>query len=118
MATLMFLDQFNNYFNRIIKKYNTVSDYGTNSAHSKMSNNYNFKPNDNVEFRIELMNDKDTSDLYRNPSFEIVFPKYVKEVNSNGNCSSARKQLLPERRLRMDKDRNRQSSAPADAYSR
>lgn len=41
------------------------------------------KPNDNVEFRIELMNDKDTSDLYRNPSFEIVFPKYVKEVNIN-----------------------------------
>lgn len=39
--------------------------------------------NDNVEFRIELMNDKETSDLYRNPSFEIVFPKHVKEVTIN-----------------------------------
>ena len=39
--------------------------------------------NENVEFRIELMNDKETSDLYRNPSFEIVFPKYVKEVTIN-----------------------------------
>lgn len=36
--------------------------------------------NQNVEMRIELNNDKDTSDLYTNPSFEVVFPKYVKNV--------------------------------------
>lgn len=36
--------------------------------------------NDNVELKIELNNDKETSDLYINPSFEVVFPKYVKSV--------------------------------------
>lgn len=36
--------------------------------------------NDNVELKIELNNDKETSDLYVNPSFELVFPKYVKDV--------------------------------------
>lgn len=37
--------------------------------------------NENVELKIELNNDKETSDLYINPSFEVVFPKYVKEVS-------------------------------------
>lgn len=39
------------------------------------------QPNENVELKIELNNDKEDSDLYVNPSFEFVFPKYVKEVN-------------------------------------
>ncbi len=38
------------------------------------------RTNSNVELRIKLNNDKETSDLYVNPSFEIVFPRYVKEV--------------------------------------
>lgn len=38
------------------------------------------KSNDNVEMKIELNNDKENSDLYINPAFEIVFPKYVKDV--------------------------------------
>lgn len=37
--------------------------------------------NDNVELRIALNNDKQDSDLYINPSFELVFPKYVKNVS-------------------------------------
>ena len=37
--------------------------------------------NENVELKVELNNDKEDSDLYVNPSFEFVFPKYVKEVN-------------------------------------
>lgn len=36
--------------------------------------------NDSVEVRIALNNDKQDSDLYINPSFELVFPKYVKNV--------------------------------------
>jgi len=36
--------------------------------------------NDGVEVRIALNNDKLDSDLYINPSFELVFPKYVKNV--------------------------------------
>lgn len=39
--------------------------------------------NQNVEFRIEFMNNEVTSDLYRNPTFEIVFPKYVEDVTIN-----------------------------------
>lgn len=39
------------------------------------------RSNDNVELKIELNNDKETSDLYVNPSFEIVFPKYVTGVS-------------------------------------
>ncbi len=37
--------------------------------------------NENVELKIELNNDKETSDLYINPTFEMVFPKYVKGVS-------------------------------------
>ena len=47
------------------------------------SNLSSMKVNENVEFRIELMNDSETSDFYRNPTFEIVFPDYIKEVNIN-----------------------------------
>lgn len=36
--------------------------------------------NKNVQLKIELNNNKETSDLYKNPYFEIVFPKYVKAV--------------------------------------
>lgn len=36
--------------------------------------------NENVEIKIELNNHLETSDLYVNPVFEIVFPKYVKNV--------------------------------------
>lgn len=36
--------------------------------------------NDNIELKIQLNNDKEGSDLYINPYFEIVFPKYVTAV--------------------------------------
>lgn len=36
--------------------------------------------NDNIELKIQLNNDKEGSDLYINPYFEIVFPKYVTGV--------------------------------------
>ncbi|MBQ7410153.1 MAG: DUF11 domain-containing protein [Clostridia bacterium] len=38
------------------------------------------KDNYNVELKIELNNHLETSDLYKNPVFEIVFPGYIKEV--------------------------------------
>ncbi len=38
------------------------------------------KSNENVEIKIELNNDKENSDLYVNPAFEVVFPKHVKDV--------------------------------------
>ena len=39
--------------------------------------------NENVEFKIDLLNNLETSDLYKNPSFELVFPSYVREVSIN-----------------------------------
>ena len=39
--------------------------------------------NENVEFKIDLLNNIETSDLYKNPSFELVFPSFVKEVTIN-----------------------------------
>lgn len=36
--------------------------------------------NENVELKIELNNNNFESDLYINPTFEIVYPKYIKEV--------------------------------------
>lgn len=39
------------------------------------------KTNANVEIKIELDNARLNGDLYANPSFEIAFPKHVKEVN-------------------------------------
>ena len=41
------------------------------------------KENQNVEFKIELLNNDETSDFFKNPSFEIVFPEYVKELTLN-----------------------------------
>lgn len=38
------------------------------------------RTNNNVELKIKLNNEQETSDLYVNPSFEIVFPRYVKAV--------------------------------------
>lgn len=38
------------------------------------------KDNYNVEMKIELNNNLETSDLYKNPVFELVFPGYIKEV--------------------------------------
>ena len=37
--------------------------------------------NENVEFKIELNNDKEYSDLYVNPVFEISLPKYVTNID-------------------------------------
>lgn len=36
--------------------------------------------NENVELKIEFNNNSFESDLYINPTFEIVYPKYIKEV--------------------------------------
>ena len=37
--------------------------------------------NEDVEFKIELGNNKDTSDLYVDPMFDIELPKYIEEIN-------------------------------------
>lgn len=42
-------------------------------------------PNDNVELKIVLNNNKPETDFYQNPSFEVVFPKYVADVVLNNS---------------------------------
>ena len=42
-----------------------------------------FYENQNIEFKIDLINNLETSDIYKNPSFELVFPSFVKEVKLN-----------------------------------
>lgn len=37
--------------------------------------------NENVELKIELGNDKEDSDLYVNPVFDIELPQYVEDIN-------------------------------------
>ena len=59
---------------------NTITDINFTMNRDSLSA---IQENENVEFKIELMNDDETSDLYRNPTFEIVFPDYVKEVKIN-----------------------------------
>ena len=45
---LLILKGFNNYFNRIIKRYTTLSDYTTNSEDYYYFSNINFNPNDGI----------------------------------------------------------------------
>lgn len=49
---------------------------------SLTNNNLNtIAKNDNVEVRIALNNDKQDTDFYKNPVFELVFPKYITKVD-------------------------------------
>lgn len=45
---ILFLKGFNNYFNRIVKKYSTLTDYQNNSSSFLNYTSINFNPNDGV----------------------------------------------------------------------
>lgn len=45
---ILLLRGFNNYFNRIVKKYSTLNDYKNNSTSYVEFSNINFNPNDGV----------------------------------------------------------------------
>lgn len=45
---ILLLRGFNNYFNRIVKKYSTLQDYRDNSYSYLDLSNINFNPNDGV----------------------------------------------------------------------
>ncbi len=67
-----------------LQTISTSKDFEESQTSATLSMNRDtlstIKTNGNVELRVELNNDKETSDLYINPSFEIVFPKYVTSV--------------------------------------
>lgn len=48
MNKILFLNKFNNYFNRIIKKYETREDYIAHSQYSLLYPSNNFNPNDGI----------------------------------------------------------------------
>lgn len=50
--TIYVLSGFNNYYNRIVKKFNTVEEYEPYEIHTQQ--NYNFVPNDSVDTQIVL----------------------------------------------------------------
>lgn len=52
--TIYVLSGFNNYYNRIVKKFDTVGEYEQFIIHTQQ--NYNFVPNDNVDTKVVLGN--------------------------------------------------------------
>lgn len=51
---ILLLRGFNNYFNRIIKKYSTIEDYKSNSSSYLELANINFNPSDGVATELIL----------------------------------------------------------------
>ena len=49
---ILLLRGFNNYFNRIVKKYSTLADYKSNSHSYLDLTNINFNPNDGVSTEL------------------------------------------------------------------
>jgi len=54
---ILFLRGFNNYFNRIVKKYSTLNDYQDNSSSYLNLDNINFNPNDGVATELIVGNE-------------------------------------------------------------
>ena len=54
---ILFLRGFNNYFNRVIKKYSTLADYQSNSTAYVNFANINFNPNDGVVTELVVGNE-------------------------------------------------------------
>ena len=67
-----------------LKELETEKSFSESYTRAKISINKDYlttiQENENVEIKIELNNEQETSDLYKNPYFEIVFPNYIKSV--------------------------------------
>lgn len=69
MTNNLLLLQYNNYYNRIIKKEESISSYGQAAISSKTLTNYNFNPADNVTTRIII----GTSDINKEYDYVVVY---------------------------------------------
>ena len=58
--TIYVLSGFNNYYNRIVKKFDTIEEYMPYVLHTQ--NNYNFVPNDGVNTQVVLGSNVNTYD--------------------------------------------------------
>lgn len=54
---VLILKGFNNYFNRVIVKYNTLLDYTNRSKSNVSYSNINFNPNDGVATELVVGNE-------------------------------------------------------------
>lgn len=63
----------------------TAKEFEESYTKAELSINKNIlttmQENENVELKIELNNNTEKSDLYVNPTFEIVYPRYIKQVD-------------------------------------
>ena len=51
---VLLLKGFNNYFNRIVKRYTSLADYRTNSSAYLDLDDINFNPNDGITAELVL----------------------------------------------------------------
>lgn len=75
MSTLVFLEKYNNYFNRIIKTENSLEAYLT-GRNTKTFGNLNFNPNDSVSTNLVIN------------WAEEWFPDYMLVLNGSNNLVS------------------------------
>ena len=77
----LLLLHYNNYFNRIIKKENTIADYKAADADYKEASNINFNPGDGVNASLILGLGQNGS-LFEGDDFDyLVAYEVVNEVN-------------------------------------
>ena len=76
MATSILLLHYNNYFNRIIKKLDTIADYREADSHSVTCDNINFNPGDGVNTSLLLGHGTNPAAIFSNGAdydYAVVF---------------------------------------------
>ena len=76
MATSILLLHYNNYFNRIIKKLDTIADYQKADSHSVTCYNINFNPGDGVSTSLILGHGTNPANIFSNEAdydYAVVF---------------------------------------------
>lgn len=85
---LLILQGFNNYFNRIIKKYSKTADYISKSANSKVFPNINFNPNDGVRTKQIIGVGAEDTFNYGSCDYLVAFNQEQVTSNSEGYCEA------------------------------
>lgn len=83
MGTSILLLHYNNYFNRIIKKLDTIAKYREADSHSATCDNINFNPGDGVNTSLLLGHGTNPSAIFSNGAdydYAVVF-----DPNDNDN---------------------------------
>ena len=85
---ILFLRGFNNYFNRVIKKYSTLDDYRNESSSYIDLANINFNPNDGVATELIVGNENQKENNVPLDWENIGTPDYCVCYEQDGNSSS------------------------------